>query len=128
MRRRGRHLPSLPLPTDAELTAYAAETIRRIGTKLATPRDWSHYDAFPPELRAYLQETVRAFDDGKIAGLYAQHLAHQRPDDAVFTTLRFMRAIEANDTLEFAERHRRRYGYDLPHRAAEATFQRYGRR
>ncbi len=93
---------------------------RGVSTGKMTAATWAAFDALPREVRRALWESPVPINPDSVAQALAWASVRE-----------VLARIERNIYQEvdlFAEQHRRRHGYELPHVAADVGMQRYGTR
>lgn len=120
------HAGDVLAPT-GELLASAEDVAITLPPELV--EDLAQFDRLPRPLRWALQEAVLCWRAEPFVQLL-KPLAHDflGTANAIVLALREITAEENLDLRAFAAQYRRRYGTQLPHVAAAATVQRYGRR
>lgn len=92
-------------------------------------RTFEIFDAAPMAVRHAFHEAVVTFEPGPLIEPLMIELSTLRGRLMKWRIIRqavmAIRQAEADDILAESERHRRRYGYVLPHVAARATIMRY---
>ena len=101
----------VPAGSNAQGADAAAMVVMELGKEMQA------FDALPQQVRRWLTDAPVKFSAIDVH----QKLAFSLMIGDVAGTIRTLRQAESNERNGFSDAHRRRYGRDLPHVAAECT-------
>lgn len=115
--------PEIPIgPHDNPLAYFTGYT----RDQLVMQAGFHRFDRLPKPVRRRLHELAVTFDPVPIGKWWDESIGQAPYKQRLAYLLKSLRDAEKRDLIAFAHQYRARYGFVLPHVAAQATILRYG--